>query len=152
MCLSAIFYSLFRVFRCFGIKTIMPSAHVPSSTVGCWSTHGISQSSDYGGSSDITKGYRRVTGCERPWQCKPMFSTDKPLGDTYAVICMTFNDSFTFWTQIRRGLTVPLSQTALCDLPSASRAALLYQCGSCLHPRTDHSVPKRTLLPSRELS
>lgn len=99
----------------------------------------------------ITKGYRRVMGLERPWQCKLMFSTDKPLGDTYAVIQMTFNDSFTFWTQICQGLADPLSQTALCDLPSALHAALPYQCGSCLHPGRDHSVPKRALLPSQEL-
>jgi len=82
---------------------IMSSAHMLSSTVGCWSTHRISQSCDYGGSSDITKEYRRVEGWERPRQCKPMFSTDKPLGDTRAVIRTTFDDSFTFRTQIRQG-------------------------------------------------
>lgn len=130
---------------------IMSSAHVPSSTVGCWSTHRISQRRDYGCSSDITKGYRKVMGWERLWQCKPMFSTDKPLDDTYAVIRMTFNDSFTFWTQIRQGLTVPLSQTALCDLPSVLHAALSFWCGSCLHPGTDDSVPKQASLPSQEL-
>lgn len=85
-------------------------------------------------------------GCERSWQVKSVFSADKPLGDTYPVIWVGFNDSFSFWPWICRGLTAPLSQTALCILPLASLAALPYQCGHCLHPRTDHSFPKPALL------
>lgn len=106
----------------------MSPGHVLSNTVGA-DPHVDSQS--HGGSSDITKGHSRVMGRERSWQCKSMFAADKPLGDTDAVIWVAFNDSFSFWPWICQGLTAPLSQTALCHLPLASCAALLY-----------HSVPK----------
>lgn len=84
-------------------------------------------------------------GWERSRQCKPMLSIDKALGDTYAVIRTTFNDSFTFWKQDTDSPGANSPSVPNCP----SQFALGVMCSPALSvwqlpsPQiTDHSVPK----------